>query len=329
MEGKRTKNTLKPSGIAIFVALVAVVVVVLAVSSNIVRPKDNTPDSGTIDPIANGVLGEPADTLDVVFIGDSEAAASFSPLQMWDQQGFTSYVCFTPGQQLHYANTILHRALENQQPKVVVFETDMLYTHFSIGDVLVRAASDVLPVFEYHDRWKNLTPEDFSTPVKATWTDPLKGYKFLQEREPADDSGYMAPTDEAETVPLLNRLFMKMMVDYCRERGSDVVFVSVPSTVNWSTAKHNGARAFADELGVDYVDMNTGDSFVKIDWAMETHDAGDHLNKDGAVKTSSYFGEYLSDAYGLPDHRDDAAYENWNDALASYFETTGIDPGTM
>lgn len=281
-------------------------------------PKNNQQAFGMTNEAANGILGERKGSIDVLFVGDSEAFSSFSPLQMWGDHGFTSYVCATSGQELPYGNTLLRRATKNQRPRVVVIETHSIYTAVAADSAIMRTMQDVLPVFEFHNRWKSLTSGDLTTRVSTTYSDGLKGFRLDKSVVSADSTGHMAPSDAVEEIPSRNKQYVRMMVDYCRSIGAKPLLVSTPSTVCWNTARHNGMAAFAQEMGVDYIDLNTGASKVDIDWATETRDGGDHLNLAGAQKVSSYIGAYLSKTYNLPDHRGDSAYSSWNDSLERY-----------
>ena len=70
---------------------------------------------------------EPEDTIDVLFLGDSLAYTSFSPMQMWSDHGFTSFVGSQAGQKIQESYSMLRTALEKQNPKVVVLETNVLF----------------------------------------------------------------------------------------------------------------------------------------------------------------------------------------------------------
>lgn len=299
-----------------------VVVAALAVSlcalSGLFVPKNNQKAFGMTNQEANGILGEPENTIDVLFVGDSEAYSAFSPMQMWSEQGFTSYVCATSQQQLPYGNTLLHRATQNQKPKVVVIETNTIFAPFSADEAALRTAQDLLPVFEYHDRWKSVTAADATGEPEATWTDDLKGFYINKDVQPADAAGHMAPSSEVQQIPDLNRRYLQVMIDYCREIGATPVLVSTPSTVCWNTARHNGIAEFAKNAGVDYIDLNVEPTKISIDWQTDTRDAGDHMNLSGAVKVSGFIGKYLSETYDLPDHRTDKAYHLWNEAFTRY-----------
>ena len=62
-------------------------IALLVVLSMIFIPKNNMKAFGMEDVPANGILGEKADTIDVVIVGDSESYSSFSPMR----KSFTSF----------------------------------------------------------------------------------------------------------------------------------------------------------------------------------------------------------------------------------------------
>lgn len=276
----KRRGILKTTGCAL--AVVATTALLLLALSLLFYPKNNQQAFGMTNEAANGVLGERDNSIDVLFIGDSEAFSSFSPLQMWEEHGFTSYVCATSQQQLPYGNTLLHRATQSQRPRVVVIETNSVYAPFSADEAMLRTLQDTFPALEFHNRWKSLTSGDLSNDISNTYSDDMKGFYLSKEVKAADATGHMAPSDEVQEIPFLNRLYLQHMVEYCRSIGAEPLLVSTPSTVCWNTARHNGMAAFAHELGVSYLDLNTGPTKVDINWSAETRDAGDHLNLAGA-----------------------------------------------
>lgn len=302
------------------VAVLAVIAVLFVLLSVLFTPKGNSEEDGMLDASAHSVLGEPAGTIDVLFLGDSEVYNALSPMRMWEEYGFTSSLMSTNVQNLPYAFTLLRRATNAQKPRVVVIETNEIYKELSLNDIAKRMVQDALPVFEYHDRWKSLTLRDFDPRVEYTWTDPFKGYVVNADATPADATGWMAPTDEREEISRLNRWALGQVIDYCRSIDAVPVLVSVPSTKNWNMARHNAIADYADEQGIAYIDLNAEPTFVDIDWQTETRDKGDHLNLYGATKASDVLGGLLSQEYALPDHRGDAAYASWDDSLELYHE---------
>ena len=195
------------------VSFLLILVLLLAAGSRLFLPKDNRSESGMEELAANGILGERDSSIDVLFIGDSEAVSSFSPMAMWNQHGFTSYVCATSGQPMNLSYYYLVRAFQKQTPKVVVLETDTLFQGITMDKSLLSDASLLLPIFQYHNRWKSLKPEDITSPISHTWTDPLKGYNHSSDVDPADASGYMASSDHVQEIESLSVTYLKRKSD--------------------------------------------------------------------------------------------------------------------
>ena len=177
------------------VVFLAVLALLLTGVSQLVRPKNNTRSDGIHDPAANGILGEPDNTIDLLILGDSESYSAFIPMQLWQQYGYTAYCCGTSRQTLYYSEAFLHKAFQKQSPKLVILETDVIFIDFSYGSMLLQEAGDLFPVFSYHDRWKSLKANDWRMTVNYTHTENAKGYQLRCNATPADASNYMTPSD--------------------------------------------------------------------------------------------------------------------------------------
>ena len=292
----------------------------LMVLSNVFYPRNNQYEYGMIDSAANGALGERADTVDVLFVGDSEVHSNITPMEMWHELGITAYDCSTSKQQLPYDNTLMRRAAEKHKPNIIVIETNTIYSPFAINDVIFRSLQDAIPIFEYHSYWKRFVFTDVPRPPRTTWTDDMKGYRLNMDVKPADTKNYMKPTDDVFEIPQLNSAYLRTMIDYCRSIGATPVLVSAPSSFNWNMARHNGVEKWAQAEGVDYLDFNLPPYEPGIDWQAETRDEGDHLNYYGARKFSLALGNTLREKYGLEDHRGDSNYDTWNAAYERYHQ---------
>lgn len=277
------------------VVFLAVLALLLTGVSQLVRPKNNTRSDGIHDPAANGILGEPDNTIDLLILGDSESYSAFIPMQLWQQYGYTAYCCGTSRQTLYYSEAFLHKAFQKQSPKLVILETDVIFIDFSYGSMLLQEAGDLFPVFSYHDRWKSLKANDWRMTVNYTHTENAKGYQLRCNATPADASNYMTPSDAYAPIPKRNRAYVERIKAFCDENGAQLMLVSTPSTVNWNMARHNSTQALADKLQIPFIDFNTMSDQVSINWSTDTRDQGDHLNYFGAKKVTAVLGDYLSD----------------------------------
>ncbi len=306
------KNTLK--GIVFTVILFAL----LLLASAVFIPKDNTKEVWKYDYTANGFLAEPKDTIDVLFLGDSEVFSGVSPLRIWEKYGITSYCCSTGKQRLWYTLEYLYQFLENQSPKVIFLETDLVLKYFSVDDLILHAPERYLPVLRYHDRWKQFSFTELWQAPHYSYLDKYKGYHIYGDANAANTEKYMDETNESANMSKMNQLYVDTIFDICKRTGAKFVLYSTPSTKNWNMKKHNRTVTLAEKLGVDYIDFNLLQDEVKIDWDKDTHDKGDHLNYYGAVKVSDYLGKYLSETGILKNHKGESGYGSWNTAFEAY-----------
>ena len=318
------KDWLKNGGLQkliVAVVFTGVLIGSLLLMSFVFKPTNNYPDSGMIDWEAQAVYAEPAGTIDALFIGNSEAAYAFTPMKIWEEEGFATYNCGGRGHPLNYSEDYLHGVFEKQSPKVVFLETDSIFKKsLFIWRIVASNMVSTFNVLTYHNRWKNMNAEEVGKQQQYTFTSYLKGYEFATEIQPADASRHMLPASKSRSIFYRNRKCVKKMKEYCEARGAKLVLVSVPSTTNWNMENHNGIADFASDIGVEYIDMNLILDELALDWNTDTRDGGDHMNLSGAEKVSSYIGKYLSNSGLLVDHRADEAYAEWNESLQKYNE---------
>ena len=122
------------------VSFILILLLLLYGVSFLLEPKNNDDAAGFVNPNASGYLSLEKDTLDVFIVGNSDAYSGFSPMEMWKNYGFTSYISGTGKQLIGESVRAVEECLKTQKPKVVILETDQLYTNSNSAQVIARDA---------------------------------------------------------------------------------------------------------------------------------------------------------------------------------------------
>ncbi len=293
---------------------------------------------------------------DVIFVGDCEVYENFSPITMWEEYGITSYIRGSAQQLIWQTYYLMEETFKYETPQVMVFNVlEMKYdTPASTGASSQREAynrmtldgmkwskykwdsiyasmteeekskdgvwSYIFPILRYHDRWSDITTEDF---------------KFLFSREPVTDNGYLMQVkvnpvgDEYPVIPLVDYTFgdnayyyLDKIVELCEEHGTQLVLIKAPSlSPIWYDEWDQQMVDYANEHGLLYINFLDKIDEVGIDWNTDTYDQGLHLNVYGAEKLSRYFGKILSEQLGVQDHRSDAEISaKWEEKCETYMK---------
>lgn len=291
---------------------------------------------------------------DVIFIGDCEVYENFSPITLWEEYGITSYIRGSPQQTIWQSYYLMEETFRYETPKVMVFNVlAMKYdTPESTGNQSHREAynrmtldtmrwstsklsaiqasmtreerdweglySYLFPLLRYHDRWPQLTEEDFT---------------YWLKREPVSDNGYLMQTgvkpmvDAHVSPPLADYSFgenswdyLNKMVSLCKSNGTRLVCIKAPVLYPvWWWEWDEQIRQYARENGLTYINMLESLDDIGIDWQTDTYDTGLHLNVYGAEKAASWFGKILSEECGVPDRRGEVDLAAlWAEKAAAY-----------
>lgn len=108
--------------------------IILAVTSIVLKPKSDVYNAVGVDKKTKDFHKEAEQSLDLVFLGDSESYSAFNPLQMYSEQGYTSYVCGTSLQRLCDTYVLLQESFKTQSPKVVVLETNCFFRFSGLAE---------------------------------------------------------------------------------------------------------------------------------------------------------------------------------------------------
>lgn len=304
------------------VSFVIIFIIILSVLSAPFLPKSNGVQNGLKNYLARGFYGEPKDSLDIIAIGNSNIVNGFSPMELWNQYGYTAYTCGEGWQTIYEAYDVLTEALTCQTPKVILLDADGI---FNLSDSSRKTSTAIdmtikhlFPVVEYHNRWKVMRFSDFTKRPDYSWTSSTRGFGLNNEIKGCQRPVSMIPAEEAEEIDLLALAQMDAIYALCQDKGIQLIFINVPTAFSWNYQRHNAVAEFAAEREIPYLDMNTNYSELGLDWTQDTRDGGVHLNCRGAKKVTAYLGEYLNSHYSLPDHRGDPAFSRWDADYSAY-----------
>lgn len=260
---------------------------------------------------------EPANSLDVLVMGDSESYTSVSPMKLWKENGYTVYAAGQPGANLGDTRNVLKVAMESQKPKVILLETHSLFRPRK-GKINQKQSAiaeklyNVFPVLRYHNAWKQFFPQR----IHANY----KGFNISGKVKPYTGShDYMRRNKKPDTIDKENLQDLKAIQNVCRENNIQLILYSAPSPKNYSMTRNVKLTKLAKKMKLPYVDLNMMTKELGIDWKTDTRDHGDHLNISGAVKTTKFFQTYLAKNCNLPDHRKDSLVASkWNKTYTEY-----------
>ncbi len=278
---------------------------------------------------------EPKDH-EVIFIGDCEVYANFSPMVMYEEQGIKAYVRGSSQQLIWQSYQILKETLKYEKPKVVVFNVNSMrydkssekvseaYNRLTIDkmkwsrekvDIILDSMTEdetflsyVFPILRYHSRYDKLTSEDF---------------KYLFKRKNNTYNGFLINKNikGVTALPTKRRLaetkfsdecysYLDKITKLCKDNDIKLVLIKAPSLYPyWYDEYDEQIRNYAQQNGIDYYNLKNNVEEIGIDYSQDTYDGGLHLNLTGATKLSKFFANLLKQNYDLTDFRGDSVYE--------------------
>ena len=295
-----------------------------------------------------------ATDMDVLFLGTSHVLNSVFPMELWHDYGITSYNLGGHANQIPTSYWVMMNALDYASPKVVVIDCyslasnlkvfdDFEYVHlsfdaFPISKTKIQAVNDLLfnpgndnsagvmgesgvkekhtrlgllwDYSVYHSRWSDITQRDFEPEISKEYGAESR----IQLAEPAHVVENPGTTLEEMTV---GRAYLELMIEECKKRNIEVLLTFIPYPVSGESTwvDINTVYDIAALHDVKYLDYMSLDI---VDFDTDCYDPASHLNPSGAFKVTDYMGRYLRENYNVPDHRDDPAYDYWNNDYEDY-----------
>lgn len=266
---------------------------------------------------------------DVIFIGDCEVYANYSPMELYRTHGITSYIRGTSQQLIWQSYYVLKETLRYETPRAVVLNVNAMrygepvkeaFNRLTIDQMrwsaekigMIRAsmteeetfASYVFPILRYHSRFDELTKEDFEYLFKVK-DNTYNGYLVNKNINPAGTLPAKRPLADYRFADVCYE-YLDRITKLCKEKGVELILVKAPSLYPYWYEQYDEQMAeYARENGLAYYNFTACIEDIGLDFQMDTYDAGLHLNHTGAEKLSRYFGQILAEKHGIPDRRND------------------------
>ncbi|MGI6176315.1 MAG: hypothetical protein ACOYJC_09230 [Christensenellales bacterium] len=297
----------------------------------------------------NSLYAQPKDSLDVLLFGASGVYRAWNSMQAWEELGITSYAWCTGSQSVASTRYLIEDTLKHQTPKVILIDYRMFRKEpEEITSGAIRRVSDLMPFsrtridainamldaapavetqfnrweyyisfMQYHSRWEDgLIPSDFTEKLDPLHGTPISQLSFnISPQAPAS-----SPTEEIEPIDEIYQDVLSDLCEYVLQLDIPVLFTMMPYNPPLKERKQlNWVESVLDFYGLPYMNMNDPEYFdaYGLDFSEDFYDKG-HVNLKGMQKVTARFGAYLKDAYGLADHRGDAYYAHWDEALPVY-----------
>ncbi len=286
---------------------------------------------------AYSFISEKDNTIDIVCTGNSDLYSAFSPLDLWNDYGYTSTVCASGKQTPQESVHLMESVFKKQKPSLVIIETDMLYDHGVKSekkkgqqtkydeffdrlnpDFFDNEVTHRFSALRFHNKWQKDSSQNkqiFST----------HGYRYNCTVCPLKPKKYMKRTTEITPISTVKEEQMDSLVNMCRENGANILLVEVPSITSWNYKRHNAVTQYAESRKLDFLDLNLFTKEIGIDFDYSFRDNGNHLNYFGAQAVTSWLGDYISDHYNIESRKYKKGYSHWNEDYNLFRKKVKLD----
>ncbi|MCL1904425.1 MAG: SGNH/GDSL hydrolase family protein [Oscillospiraceae bacterium] len=265
----------------------------------------------------------------VIFIGDCEVYQNFSPHELFNEYGITSYIRGGASQTMWQSYYLLADTLRYEKPDVVVLSVLGMgkaesvsepYNRLNIEGMRLSAAklnaieasafdgekkiNYLFPIFRYHDRWKELTGDDFKYFFRKDNVG-LNGYLMRSETVPVTIEPQGARLVDY-TLPPVCFEYLDKMRELCEKKGIQLILIKSPSIwPYWYEQWDEQVSEYARRYSLLYYNLLKMHDETGIDYNTDTANAGRHMNVYGAEKLSRWLGGELIERFNITDFRND------------------------
>lgn len=296
-----------------------------------------------------------AQDIDVLWVGTSHVINGIFPMEIYDDFGITSYNFGNDASTMAMSYWTIMNAIDYASPKLIVLDMYGISSLTKVNNVsfdYIHSAFDAFPISRnkiemayditndamldeliqagdysdnskgsplqvlfnysvYHNRWNDMKWYDFNV-------------NFTPEKGADSRIGVAKPNNIAEydgsflNTNNISFVYLNKIIEECKSRDIQLMFIYLPYPSTISTYREIKAAAkIADEHNIEFIDLISENV---VNYGTDMFDSISHLNPSGARKVSHYLGEYISNKYGLVNHKisEDSISSSWNEEYKKY-----------
>jgi len=266
---------------------------------------------------------------DIIFIGDCELYANFSPITLWEEFGITSHHRGGPQQLIWQSYYLFEETLRFEIPRVVVFSAlsmqynepqDEAYNRLNLDGMRwstskfrsINASmteeegwlSYIFPFFRFKDRWRELSRED----IQFFLRNPRVSINGFMIRSDVQPRGWTPLPELRRTYYFGDTAFYYLgrMAQLAAEHNIHFVLVKAPVAYPyWPRQWNEQMVEYAEQNNLLFINLIDYIEEIGLNFATHTFNGGLHLNVFGAEKAARFLGGILQEHFDLPDRRNE------------------------
>jgi len=333
------------------IVFLAIVCVLFVNVNSVLGYQDDTHTSALFDTFYE----LPENSLDVVWLGASAVQSTVIPSEAFKESGITMYTLSSASQPFGFSKYLIKECEKTQNPKLYLIDIRMLAYDADVmgneimSDMYVRHVTDTMKFSfnrielidyainemrnlhpeneinafdyyfsftKYHTRWSQLSEIDFYEDLDA-----YMGFYFYDTTYAFDKQRTLNRLETSpQSISENNERYLNEILDFCDTFDKEVVFTCLPSNQEEIYfARYNYVKDIIESRGYEVLDLNYHVDEIGLDYT--TDFAEDmHMNYRGAIKTTDYIAEYLSEKYNLENHSKETEYTIYKETQKRFEE---------
>jgi len=293
------------------------------------------------------IFQAPDDSYDVILAGPSHMQFAVQPAQLFGEQGIASCNISTTAQSIPTTYHLLKEMIPRHSPELVVVDLFCLFhpqklfaperLHQAIDflplsrgkieivqDLITENQADFyFPFLFYHDRWKELTRDDY-----VMYLDTNETYQLLEGVQAFEKPFIPVPENQTAEIPEIPLQYLEKIVALCRETDTQLLLTVIPyradednnnTSAVYQQQLYNTVAQLAEEWDVPYLNALHYVSEMNFDFTTDMVEYS-HVNASGCLKISEFYGSYLREHFDIPDRSQDPEYADWFEDYNQYLQ---------